>query len=129
MPIEIPMRTGQAIVLGAAAATVVVVYVRWIAECVDHYRPRFVPERDMFLLIAPIYLAALAVGLVFWSFGVGGVFAAAAFMMRPVANDIVGGLRRRRPIKPEDRQRRVEERAARRRARIGAMERYGPRMP
>ena len=123
------MGTGQAIVVGAAAAVVLVAYARWIRERLDHPRGRLAPDQTMFLLVAPIALAAVPVGVAFWSWQTACWFALLALSLQGLATRVVWAgreIRRRRPVKAEDRRRRIEERAERRRARGRAMERYGP---
>jgi fatty acid desaturase len=122
------MDVGQGIVVGAAVVIVAVAYVRWIRERLDHPRGRLAPDRDMFLLVAPIAIATLAVGAVFWSWQTAAGFGFLALYLRLMATNLIWVLRdirRRQPVDPEDRQRRIEARAARRRARAVAIERYG----
>lgn len=123
------MGVGQAMVVGVAVAIVVAAYVRWVAERLSHPRGRLAAEQNMFLLVAPVGLSAVAVGIALWSWEAGGTFALVAFSLRLPAGKLVGAVRawrRRRPVEPEDRQRRIDERTARRRARARAYERYGP---
>lgn len=115
----------------AAAVGVVAAYVQWIRERLAEEPGRRLPgpDREM-VVMAPIGLGAVVVGLVFWSFWAGAGFALIALSMRGFAIQIVRALRawrRRQPVKPEDRQRRIAERAARRRLRAGGMGRYGPK--
>jgi ABC-type transport system involved in cytochrome c biogenesis permease subunit len=122
------MQTAQTIVVAAAAAGVLAAYVRWIAARVRHPRGRLAPDQNMFMLVAPIGLAAIVVGLALASWHAGLLFGTLALMARSLASQIAGEVRAwtlGRPVKPEDRQRRFEVREARRRARARAFERYG----
>jgi hypothetical protein len=67
---------------------------------------------------------------VFWWWLPGWAFVLAAYSLTRFANLYVRGaraVRRRRPVDPKDRRRRIRERAERRRTRAIAIERYGPR--
>ena len=123
------MGVAQGIVLAAATATVVVAYVRWIADSVRNGPRRrwLAPDWSVMGLIATISLAGAAVGLAFWSLQAGALFILFAFAVpgRWIVA-VIEDWRRRRPVEPEDRQRRYEARVARRRSRARAMERYGP---
>lgn len=126
------MGVAQGIVLAAATATVVAAYVRWIRDTVRHGRRRrwLAPDWSVMGLIATIGLAGSAVGLAFWSLEAGAIFLLFAFAVP--ARWIVTAIedwRRRQPVEPEDRQRRYEDRVARRLSRARAMERYGPQRP
>lgn len=123
------MEIVQVIVVVAAAVFVVVGHVRWVRERLERERDYLFSHRAMDLVVAPIALGGAAVGLVYWSWQAGAIFTLAAYSFSPFANLIVRHVRewrRQQPVKPEDRQRRIRERAARRRARAIAMERYGP---
>ena len=114
------MRAGQIMVLGIASAVVLVAYFRWIAARLAHGPGRVAYGRNMLLLVVPIALASVAVGLAFMSLGTGAGFAIVGTQLGRIAGNVVRLVRwwrRRRPVRPEDRQRRFEERAARRRAR------------
>jgi hypothetical protein len=118
-------------ILGLAALAVVYgAYVPWIARRLNGTGRRDARDRDRFLLVAPIGIAAIAMGVALGSWQAGCGFALFGFFaVRLDAAKLVHlvhAIRRRRPVKPEDRQRRIEERAARRRTRAEAMERYGP---
>jgi hypothetical protein len=124
------MEIVQVIVVVAAAAFVIGLHVRWVRERLGQDRDRLFMERAMSLVFVPIALGAAAVSLVFWWWVPGWVFVLASYSLTRFANVYVRGVRavrRRRPVKPRDRQRRIRERAERRRTRAIAMERYGPR--
>jgi hypothetical protein len=126
------MEIVQATVVSAALLGVAVCWVRWIKERVEHRRGRLPAPRNMWLFSAPVALGSAAVGLVYWSPEAAGVFAVCVFALVPLGARIViiaREVQRRRPVKPEDRQRRMEERNARRRARAVAAERYGLEWP
>lgn len=124
------MDTWQTILAWAALAVVYGTYVPWIARRLKDTPGRRAPDRDRFLLLAPIGMAAIAWGVAFESwqdscgFALFGFFAVR--LQATTLVNVVRAIRRRRPVKPAHRQRRIEERAARRRARAHAMERYGP---
>jgi hypothetical protein len=114
-------------------AVVFVAWARWIAARLwgrsDRAPGWLGPDRDVLLLYAPIGLAAIAVGIALESWQDGCGFALFGLSLRLGAMrflNLVREMRRRRPVTPEDRQRRIEERAERRRLRARAMERYGP---
>jgi hypothetical protein len=124
------MEIVQIIVVGAATALVVGSHVRWIRERLGQDRDRLFSNRAMSLVVTPIAVVGAAVTLVFWWWLPGWVFVLAAYGLTRFANLFVrgvGAVRRRRPVDPRDRQRRIRERAERRRTRVIAMERYGPR--
>jgi hypothetical protein len=123
------MDTWQTILGWTALAVVYAAYVPWVARRLRPARGQQTPDRDRFLLVAPIGIAAVAAGvsLESWTGGFGfAIFGLVAVRLQAATLvNLVHGIRRRLPVKPEDRRRRIDERAARRRARAGAMERYG----
>jgi hypothetical protein len=123
------MEIVRVIVVVAAAALVIGSHVRWVRERLGQDRDGPLMDRAMSLVFVPIALGAAAVSLVFWWLVPGWVFVLASYSLTRFANIYVRGvraIRRRRPVKPGDRQRRIRERAERRRTRAIAMERYGP---
>jgi hypothetical protein len=126
------MEIVQVTVVSAAVLGVAVCWVRWIKERIEHRRGRLPAPRNMWLISAPVALGSAAVGLVHWSPEAAGVFAVCVFALVPLGARIamiVREIQRHRKVKPEDRQRRMDQRAARRRARAVAAERYGLELP
>ena len=118
----------QIIVVVVAGAFVIGSQVRWVRGRLRQDPDRPYSDRAMSLVVAPIALGAAAVGLVFWWWVPGWVFVLAGYSLTRFTNLLVRGVsawRRRRPVDPKDRQRRIRERADRRRTRDLAMERYG----
>lgn len=123
------MEWWQSILAWGALAVVYGAYVPWIARRLSETRDKRDPSRDRFMLLAPISVAAVAVGIAEESWQLGCAFGVFGLSVRYQAAQVtwlLREIRRRRPVKPEDRLRRMEERAARRRTRTHAMERYGP---
>jgi hypothetical protein len=124
------METWQSILAWTALAVVYLAYAPWVAERLGYKRGRRAPIHAEFLRLVPVAIAAVAMGVALESweavlgFALFGFVAVRVQAMRLVK--LVREIRRRRPVKPADRQRRIEERAARRRDRARALERYGP---